>query len=171
MLVGIISDTHDDVRAAAAAADLFADRGVEVVLHAGDVVAPPVVPFFDGFEVHAVLGNNDGEVLGLHRAFEGLGDGSELHGRFAALRIDGVDVAMLHGEDREAVEALAESGTYDVVVYGHHHRRDRHAVGETTVLNPGAHFGTVPDDHRTVALFDTADGSVTFERVGPSATT
>jgi len=165
MNVGCISDTHDTVSAVEAATELFAARTVEVVLHAGDVVAPPVVPFFEGFEVHAVLGNNDGEVRGLTAAFDDLGDGSALHGRFASLRIDGLDVAMLHGEHLDEVEAVARSGDYDVVCYGHHHRRDRRTVGDTLVVNPGAHFPTVPDDHRTVAILDTEDVSVTFERV------
>lgn len=74
-------------------------------------------------------------------------------------------VAVLHGEDKGRVEDLAGSGDYDLVCYGHHHEPERRDVAGTTVLNPGAHFPTVPADHRTVALVDTDDGGVTFERI------
>jgi len=125
------------------------------------VVAPPVVDFFEGFTLHAVIGNNDGELDGLDRAIRGLGGDSALHGRFAALEFDGVRVAVLHGEDRDHVEEVA-AGDYDVVCYGHHHATERHAVGDTTVVNPGAHFPTVPESERSVAILDTVSESVEF---------
>lgn len=165
MHVGIVSDTHDNVPAVETIVEVFAERDVEVVLHAGDVVAPLVVPYFEDFEVHAVLGNNDGEVAGLTAAFDDLGEASALHGRFADLRIDGVDVAMLHGESLDEVQALAESGAYDLVVSGHYHEREKRQVGETTVCNPGAQFPTVDPEHRTVAILDTETGDLAFERV------
>ncbi|MFW5974003.1 MAG: YfcE family phosphodiesterase [Natrialbaceae archaeon] len=165
MHVGIIADTHDNVAAVEAAADVFAEAGVEVVIHCGDFVAPPVIPFFDGFELHGVLGNNDGELVGLESAFDALGTGSELHGRFADLEFDGLSFAVLHGESLEEVRALAASETYDYVCYGHHHERELTETGRTTILNPGAHFPTVPEDHRTVAILDTRSASVQFRSV------
>lgn len=163
MHIGVIADTHDNVAAVENAVSVFEDYGIDVVLHCGDVIAPPVVEFFEGFEVHAVLGNNDGEVSGLETAFDDLGQGSQLHGRFAELRIAGTEIAVLHGEDRTEVEAHAERGEYDYVFYGHHHEHEVRAVGDTTVVNPGAHFPTVPDEHRSVAVVDLDAGSVTVE--------
>jgi len=160
MRVGIISDTHDNVEAVRAATDVFAAENVVEVVHCGDVVAPPVVPFFEGFVVHAVIGNNDGELDGLDRAIRNLGGDSALHGRFADLTFDGVRVAVLHGEDRADVEALARSGDYDVVCYGHHHEAEVREEDGTTVVNPGAHFPTVPEADRSVAVLDTVTGEV-----------
>ena len=168
MRVGIIADTHDNVDAIRAATDLFAEEDVTEVIHCGDLIAPPVVDFFEGFALHAVIGNNDGELDGLEAGFRALGDGSRLHGRFAELAFDGVRFAVLHGEDRDRVEDLAASGDYDVVCYGHHHERECREVDGTVVLNPGAHFPTVPDGDRTVALVDTdrsGAAAVRFERV------
>ncbi|MFB6121044.1 MAG: YfcE family phosphodiesterase [Halobacteriaceae archaeon] len=161
MRVGILSDTHDNVEAIRAATDLFAQQDVVEVVHCGDLVAPPVVDFFEGFTLHAVIGNNDGELDGLDRAIRSLGGDSALHGRFADLEFDGVRVAVLHGEDRDHVEEVA-TGDYDVVCYGHHHEAERHEVGDTTVLNPGAHFPTVPDSERSVAVLDTVAEAVEF---------
>ncbi len=159
--VGIIADTHDNVEAIEAAVAVFEEEDIETVVHCGDFIAPPVLPFFEGLELHGVLGNNDGEVEGLEAGFADLPD-SELHGRFADLEFDGRSFAVLHGEDREEVEGYAESGAYDFVCYGHHHEREVREVGETTVVNPGAQFPTVPDDHRTVAVVETETGEVRF---------
>ncbi len=163
MKVGVISDTHDNVEAIERAAERFREAGVETLIHCGDFIAPPVLEFFEGFEFHGVLGNNDGEVAGLESGFESIE--GELHGRFAELEFGGKRFAVLHGESLEAVEEHAESGEYDYVCYGHHHEHERRAVGDTVVVNPGAHFPTVPEEHRTVAVVDTRTGEVTFERV------
>ncbi len=169
MQVGIISDTHDNVPAVEAAMDRFEAAGVDAVVHCGDFVAPPLIPHLDldGVPVHAVRGNNDGEREGLVEAFASL-DGGTLHGRFAELAFDGVDVAVLHGEQRPVIEALATSGTYDYVLHGHWHVREERSVGNATVVNPGAHFPTVPDDHRTVAVIDTDADAVEFHRIEAS---
>jgi hypothetical protein len=165
MRLGIVSDTHDNVAAVERAVAAFEDRGVGTAIHCGDVIAPPVLPFFEGLELHGVLGNNDGELDGLEAGYRDLGNGSRLHGRRAFLTFDGVDVAVLHGEDRDAVAALAASGEYDYVCYGHHHERDHREVDGTTVLNPGAHFPTVPAEHRTVVVLDTDADEVEFVAV------
>jgi hypothetical protein len=162
MLLGIISDTHDNVAAIERATDVFEHEGVEAVIHCGDYIAPPVLPFFEGFEVHGVLGNNDGELDGLEAGFRDLGRGSKLHGRFAELEFGGARFAVLHGEDEQRVESLAQSGEYQYVCYGHHHERDLREVNGATVINPGAHFPTVADTHHSVAVLDTESGDVTF---------
>lgn len=171
MHVGIVSDTHDNVPAAQNAMDAFEESGVEAVIHCGDFVSPPVIPHHDrdGVAVHAVRGNNDGEREGLIDAFEAL-DGGTLHGRFAELDLGGRDFAVLHGEEPPVIDSLAATGEYDYVVHGHWHVRERRSDGETTVINPGAHFPTVPEENRTVAVVDTdaaptADDAVTFHDV------
>lgn len=171
MRLGVISDTHDNVHAIERAVETFTDADVDTVIHCGDFIAPPVLPFFEGLEVHGVLGNNDGELDGLESGFRALGNDSELHGRFASLEFGGRQVAVLHGEDREEVQSHAESGDYDYVLYGHWHVADRHDVDGTTVLNPGAHFPTVAEENRSVALIDTESDEVTFQSVGTTRET
>ncbi|MFC7006441.1 metallophosphoesterase [Halalkalicoccus salilacus] len=160
MRLGVVSDTHDNVAAIERATERFREEEVETLIHCGDFIAPPVLPFFEGFTLHGVLGNNDGEREGLEAGFEAI-DG-ELHGRFAELEFGGKRFAVLHGESKEEVESRAESGEYDYVCYGHHHERERHEVDGTLVINPGAHFPTVPDEHRTVAVLDTETDEVRF---------
>lgn len=73
MRLGVISDTHDNVRAVERAVSVFEREGCDTLVHCGDFIAPPVLPFFEGFEVHGVLGNNDGELDGLEAGFRALG--------------------------------------------------------------------------------------------------
>ncbi|WP_254762580.1 metallophosphoesterase family protein [Natrinema marinum] len=165
MQIGIISDTHDNAEATERATEIFRAEGVEVVIHCGDFVAPLMIPYFEEFELHGVLGNNDGDAANLQGAFDSLGGESQLHGRFADLEFDGLSVAVLHGESKAEVEAIAAGETYDFVCYGHHHQRDRSEDGRTTVVNPGAHFLTKSEDDRTVAILDTHTESVQFRSV------
>ena len=167
-MIGVVSDTHDNVNAVKSIVETFEDEGVDTVIHCGDYIAPPVLPFFDteAFELHGVLGNNDGEVEGLNAAFGAID--AQLHGRFADLTLEDARFAVLHGESKKEVDALAESDAYDYVLYGHYHVKEKRDADGTTVLNPGAHFPTVPDEHRTVALVDTekeGTEAVRFERV------
>ena len=169
MKIGAISDTHDNVPIVETAMDRFETADVEAVVHCGEFVAPPVIPHLDrdGIEIHAVRGNNDGEREGLLDAFGDL-DGGTLHGRFAELTFDGRTFALLHGEKRPIIDALAASGEYDYVLHGHWHVREERTVGDTVVINPGAHFPTVPGEHRTVAVVDTHDDSLEFLRLSGS---
>ena len=169
MYVGLLSDTHDNVPAADAAMDRFESAGVERVIHCGDFIAPPVITHLDrdGIDVDAVVGNNDGEREGLIEAFDAL-EGGTLHGRFAELTFDGRSFAVLHGEQRPVIEALATSGEYDYVVHGHWHVHEKRSVGDTVVINPGAHFPTVPEEHRTVAVVETDSDTVAFHGIDAS---
>ena len=164
MQIGVLSDTHDNVAAIEQITDRFAAEGVEVLIHCGDFIAPLMVSYFDGFEVHGVLGNNDGDVANLQSAFDELGGESELHGRFADLEFDGLSFAVLHGESKAEVEAIAAGETYDFVCYGHHHERELTEEGRTTVLNPGAHV-LASEENRTVAIVDTETESVRFHEL------
>jgi len=165
MNIGIISDTHDNAEATERAIEIFREEGVEIVIHCGDFIAPLIVPYFEEFELHGVLRNNDGDVANLQAAFDSLGGESQLHGQFADLEFDGLSVAVLHGESKAEVEAIAAGETYDFVCYGHHHERELADDGRTTVLNPGAHFLAKSEADRTVAILDTRSEAVRFRSV------
>lgn len=166
MLLGVISDTHDNVTAIKNAISVFESHGVDVILHCGDYIAPPTLPFFDGFEVHGVLGNNDGELDGLELFFDDLGNDSNLHGRYATLTFDDLTIRLLHGDQgRDTVRNEAESGSYDIVCYGHFHEPDEQTVNDTTIINPGGHFPTVPEDNRCLITIETATGAIEFHNI------
>ena len=69
MLLGIIADTHDNLDAIENAVDIFNREKVDLVIHAGDFVAPFTVRKFRGLDCKfiGIFGNNDGEKEGLRK--------------------------------------------------------------------------------------------------------
>jgi putative phosphoesterase len=134
MKIGILSDTHDNLDRLRNAIDLFREQEVEALLHAGDFVAPFVVPLLAGLgkPVYGVFGNNDGERLGLMAAFRRLGP---LNQPPMPLILDKVRILLMH--EPVLLEPLARSGEYDLIVYGHLHQPEVRREAETLILNPG----------------------------------
>jgi hypothetical protein len=83
MLIGLLSDSHDNFPGLLEAVEIFKRRGVEMILHAGDVVAPGMCYAFEGWagELFLVFGNNDGDRIGLKRDFGRLGVFLEISAR------------------------------------------------------------------------------------------
>ncbi len=133
MIVGVISDTHDHLDKLRAALGVFKERGIELVLHAGDFVSPfTAIPFREaGLRVIGVFGNNDGDKLFLRERFSGLG---ELHFGPHEFELGGRRIVVMH--EPRALEALISSGKYDLIVYGHTHDVDVRP-GKPLVVNPG----------------------------------
>ena len=159
MLVGVVSDTHDNLEAARRAIRVFREHGVGLVLHLGDIVAPFTLKVFreEGVErLIAVYGNNCGEKLGLQETARKLG--FEIDYWPHTLEVEGRRILMLHGvgpseKTVELVEALATSGRYHVVAYGHTHQVDVRKLSGTLILNPGEACGCLTG-RRTAAILD-----------------
>ncbi len=159
MIVGIISDTHDNIMLARKAARVFKEKHVDLVLHLGDIVAPFTLRVFaeEGVgKIIAVYGNNCGERLGLLRTAQKLG--YEIHEPPFTLELAGKKVLMMHGqgppEETVAIaESIAFSKRYDIVLYGHTHRPDNRLINGTLLLNPGEACGCLTG-HATVAILD-----------------
>ncbi|QZY00144.1 metallophosphoesterase [Halobaculum rubrum] len=171
MLVGVVSDTHDNARYVEAAIETFETAGVDAVIHCGDVVAPfSATPFdpdaVDGsdadWEFHAVRGNNDGE-WALADVVETFGT---YHGEFAELTLGGTEFAVYHGTSEPIVDALLASGSYDYVCRGHTHERVHEERDETTHLNPGGVPIPGREEEPAAMLVDTASGDVTVHNLG-----
>ena len=149
MLIGVVSDTHDNLPALRGALAEFKAAGVELVLHAGDIVSPFVaVPFQEAeLRVIGVFGNNDGDKLYLRERFSPVG---ELHFGPHELELGGRKIVLMH--EPRALEALIASGKYDLIVYGHTHEVELRP-GPPLVLNPGECGGWL-SGRATCALVD-----------------
>ena len=132
-LVGLMADSHDNKNAVLKATRLFNDRQIGLLLHVGDYIAPFNAGWMADLDAPmiGVFGNNDGEKFGLRAQFEALGP---IHRAPFSFEHEGKRFLLLHEPDE--VDALAASGAYDVIVYGHTHEIDLRD-GETRVVNPG----------------------------------
>jgi len=161
MLVGLISDTHDCLPMVERAVKRLNEENVGLVLHAGDFVAPFVIPKFKELKAKltGVFGNNDGDRELLKKRFSEYKD-LEVRGNFAAIIVDGTKIALLHGDEEELLKALINSESFDVVVHGHMHKAEVYRRGRTLVVNPGEVCGYL-SGRSTIALLDTTKREAT----------
>lgn len=157
MKIGIMADSHDNLPKIRAAMELFQQEGVGLILHAGDFVAPFAVRAMTPApcRVLAVFGNNDGERIGLAKAFEAIG---EVHPRIATVEVEGRRIGVVHQD--ELVAPIAAGNALDLLVYGHTHRLDIRREGRVLIVNPGEVGGWLTGKS-TVVILDT-------ERMEPS---
>ena len=148
-----MSDSHDHLEAIRAAVEVFNQAKVELVVHAGDLIAPFTSKEFDKLQapLEAIFGNNDGERRGLMVAYAELCALED----FKELDVDGRKIAVIHGTTEALVDALTESQKYDLVIRGHTHQMEV-VEGRTMVINPGETCGYV-SGVKTVILLDTHD--------------
>jgi len=157
MKIGIIADTHDNLDAIRKAVEVFNHEGIEILIHAGDFVAPFTEKPFRMLNAPlvGVFGNNDGDKLLLKEKYHEKGVG-EIHEDPHELELATKRIIVTHKP--KIVEALAASGVYDVVIYGHTHKAVIEKKGdkkeaETLVINPGECCGYLTG-RKTVAKLD-----------------
>ena len=150
--VGLISDTHGLLRPSVHEAL----KGVELILHAGDVGGSEILAELRLIApVRAVFGNTDPP-----------GD-PELAERID-LEIGGVNVHVSHGHEVGSPTPAKLAARYDaeVVIYGHTHQQLVTRIDERLFVNPGAagpkRFNLTP----SVARLTIADGRAEVEIVG-----
>ena len=149
MIIGIMSDSHDNLDNIRKAVTLFNERGVSQVLHAGDFVAPFTFRVLKDLNAAftGIFGNNDGEVYFLNQMFQG-----RIFIQPHTINLEDKKLVMLH--EHFLVDALADSGHYDIIVYGHTHKPVVEKKGKALVINPGECGGWLYGK-ATVAVLDT----------------
>lgn len=142
MKICIISDSHDRREALAAAVTDAKNRGAELVLHCGDIVAPSTLHAIQpiGLPAHVIHGNNMGDTYNLGKLACEKDSGIFYHGQDATLEFHGRKIFIVHYP--HYARAMALTGDYDLVCNGHEHRAHIDTVknskgGETILLDPG----------------------------------
>lgn len=155
MLIGAISDTHDNLPQIEKAVKYLNDQKVDLVLHAGDYVAGFVVPKFKALncKLIGVFGNNDGDHELLKKRFSETTN-CTIHDQFAQMTLDGYRIALLHGTETELLNAIIDSGYFNAVIHGHSHSKNFEKKGKTFSINPGELCGYLTGKS-TLALLDT----------------
>lgn len=163
MRIGLLADTHIPYRAdAIPAAVLDALRGVDLILHAGDVDEPWALDALrDLAPVYAVRGN--------YHLFDGSSGGASLP-ETVELEVAGFCIGVIHGHrmgpatwfwklyllmenmrgcwappayDRAIARALLRRfPKADIIVFGHTHRFYKAYWNKTLLINPGAALHT-----------------------------
>ncbi|MFB6345836.1 MAG: YfcE family phosphodiesterase [bacterium] len=156
MIIGIISDTHDNLDALRYWIDYFNQEDVDVLLHAGDVISPFCVSALSSFEgsVYVTFGNNDGDRETLKKKAED----TEVHFKESPVTLDLTEctVAMSHKPSDLPDDV---SGSVDLMIHGHTHERREDWSSDVPVVNPGEAGGWITGTS-SVALAETADDTI-----------
>ncbi|HEV3022978.1 MAG TPA: YfcE family phosphodiesterase [Pirellulales bacterium] len=149
MRIGVVSDTHGQMRYTQNAVRMLESLDVGLVLHCGDIGSAGVVELFAPWPTHFVFGNVD-DPPSLRAAIHAAGQ--TCHERFGRLELAGRRVAFLHGDDARLLEETIADGTWDLVCHGHTHVARLLRRGGTLVLNPGAVYRANPHSVAVVEL-------------------
>ncbi|MDI3543274.1 MAG: uncharacterized protein PWP57_879 [Candidatus Atribacteria bacterium] len=148
MKVGILSDSHDNLSLIQKALDILEKEKVDLILHAGDYVAPFSVALLSRSSIpwEGVLGNNDGEILGLFQK-----SGGKVNSSFWEGERNGFRIWVSHFY--LPAKLAFESKKYNLVVYGHTHEAVIKEENGVFLINPGEVCGLL-NGKPTLALCD-----------------
>lgn len=157
MVLGVLSDTHDDAAATRAGLAALAAAGAEYYVHCGDVGDRGVLDLLAGLQVAIVWGNNDYDRQALGDYAAGLGIG--VHDPIAKLNLGGKVVFVTHGDRPSVLRPVLQKELCDYLFVGHTHATLDERHGRVRVINPGAlHRARV----RSVATLNLATDLLTF---------
>jgi putative phosphoesterase len=138
-LIGIVSDTHDQVANIRTVVRYLSSLKIALVIHCGDWVSPFSLEYYTPLQcqVMGIFGNNDGDKVRHIRYAKTFGLDVAFQDHFVAFERFGRSIAAYHGEHDALVDALVGCGKYDLVCHGHNHRAAIKQCGTTLSVNPG----------------------------------
>ncbi|MDD2915368.1 MAG: YfcE family phosphodiesterase [Gallionella sp.] len=146
MKICIVSDSHDRSDQLVAAIVEAQASGAQAVIHCGDLIGVNTLrsSFKLGIPIHAVHGNNIGDVAALYRMMAKTGGQFTYHGQEALLELGGRRIFVTHMPHHG--QAFACTGDYDLVCHGHSHvaqvgKQTTVKGSECWLVNPGSVAG------------------------------
>ena len=155
MLIGIMSDTHNDIEMILKALDEFHARKISMLIHAGDITSPRLISFFKDFDTKIVLGNGDLDYDLINSECIKFGFGPVQKVR--TITVDSKLIHVSHGNNVIEFRNAVDSAKYDYIIKGHTHVFEDYVLHGTHVINPGALYRA---DEHTVAVLDLDTGKV-----------
>lgn len=132
---------------------------MDVLIHCGDYVAPFVKLWFNKLNesikknFFGVFGNNDGEVLYLTQNLGQICKFAE-NGHELIIELGGKRIFASHMPKKETIDALADSGKFDIILSGHTHNVVNRKQNGVLIVNPGELCGYLTNTS-TFAIIDT----------------
>jgi putative phosphoesterase len=157
----ICSDIHDHLQNLENALEAAHTAGCSSIICCGDLCSPFVIDHIHQHwngPVHIVFGNNDGDKISIYRKSLEVNKSRSPH---AAITIHGEFLLSKAGEHLDGIPeqitlavyhypqpalAIAESGLFKCVFYGHTHRPALQKIGDCLAANPGSLMGYIPGE-------------------------
>ena len=137
VLIGILSDTHNQLKRTAAAIQLLHDEGAQILFHCGDLTDPGIVGICAALPCYFVFGNNDAYHADEIQTAINQVDGAVCLGWGGEVELAGRRLAMTHGHLIKEYHRLLATNP-DYLFLGHSHVTADHRDGVTRFINPGA---------------------------------
>ena len=135
MKVGVVSDTHNNLKNCNRIVELLNEAGVDRVIHTGDITQAKTLEVFAGLDapLWGVFGNNDiGERDSLTSAVNQFG----FEFIEPPLTLLWLEKKMVVVHDPLEL-SMVNPGDYDVILHGHTHRQTIEYHGDQLTFNPG----------------------------------
>ena len=142
MLVGVVSDTHNNIKNIKKIIHLFNDAEVELVIHTGDISKAETLEFFSKLNcpLKGVFGNNDR----IEKGLEGVCEKNNFLFQEPpfSLTLKNRKIAIFHEPDliRSYIQDHLDT---DLVLHGHTHRYKEETIDGTIYFNPGESAGSM----------------------------
>jgi putative phosphoesterase len=163
MKIGVMSDTHDQLSNLTYVLHTFRERGIETVIHCGDLTSLEMVSHFQGFRLIYPFGNMVFATGAIQSRLQ-----RQREDNFAGLVFRGslgsVPVAATHGHLEGRVMLLVKERRYQWVFHGHTHQKRDETIQGVRIVNPGA-LGGLGRESRSFCVVDLETGTVEFLKV------
>jgi len=138
--IGVVSDTHNNVRNIKKVINIFNEERVDKVIHTGDISKAKSLELFSQLNapMTGVYGNND-------RIENGLEETALKYNFYfqqppLLLTLANKKIAIFHEPD-EIENYVNQHNDLDLVLHGHTHRFRKEKIKETIYFNPGESAG------------------------------
>ena len=141
MLIGVVSDTHNNSKNIEKIISLFNEESITTVFHTGDITNANSLEKFNKLNSRliGVFGNNDRNELNLKECAK---QNNFLFKEPPALiEIENKKIAIFH--EPELIESFLEKNHADIVLHGHTHRYRNQRIRNTLIFNPGESSGMI----------------------------
>jgi len=160
MKIGVMSDTHDNLSNTISVLNTYRERGIDTIVHCGDLTSPEMVAHFEGFRVILTIGNMDHTTGAVKKRLGKMRD-DNFAGMVFKGKLGGVFIAATHSHlDGKILEMVREK-KYKWIFHGHTHEKRDEVVQGVRIVNPGA-LGGLGREPRTFCIVDLDAGDVEF---------
>ena len=140
MKIGVVSDTHNNLKNIGIIINLFNEIKVPIVIHTGDISNASTLEQFSKLnsKLIGVYGNNDRNELGLKEVAQK--NKFQFQDPPKKLSLLDKEIVIFHEPDK-IDQFLSENKLIDVVLYGHTHRYENIKRNGVLFFNPGESAG------------------------------
>jgi len=138
--IGVVSDTHNNLKNIEIIINLFNEIKVPIVIHTGDISNANTLEQFSKLnsKLIGVYGNNDRNELGLEEVAQK--NKFQFQDPPRKLSLLDKEIVIFHEPDK-IDQFLSENKLIDVVLYGHTHRYENNTRNGVLFFNPGESAG------------------------------